>query len=96
MKLSPKKEKQFLEKIRKIRELEKAEKEAKKSADSLKTEIKSYMEKHDTEELDVDIFKIRYATIESRKFDSEAFRKTHGELYKQYLKTATAKRFSIS
>ncbi len=94
MKLTSKKEKEFLEKIKKIKALEKQKKSAEKDINELKGEIRDYMEKKNLSELSVDVFTVHYTDYSSERFDSESFRKTHEELYKQYLKSSSSKRFS--
>lgn len=96
MALSTKKEKELLEKIRKIKELEKQKKSAEKSIDQIKDELKEYMTKKNLTELPVDVFTVHYTDFSSERFDTESFKKTHEELYKQYLKTNSSKRFSIT
>lgn len=96
MALSIKKEKEFLEKIRKIKELEKQKKSAEKSIDQIKGELKEYMTKKNLTELLVDVFTVHYTDCSSERFDTDSFKKTHEELYRQYLKTSSTKRFSIT
>ena len=95
MKLSKKKEKDFAEKIRKIKELEQQKKQTETEIDELKDGIKAYMDKNKTSELTVDIFTVHYTETETERFDSTAFKKTHTELYRQYLKKNVSKRFTI-
>lgn len=96
MKLTKKKEKEFLEKIRTIKELEQQKKQAEESIDELKDDIKAYMDKNKTSELTVDVFTVHYTETETECFDSKALRKADEELYKKYLKPSTSKRFSIT
>ncbi len=96
MKLTKKKEKEFTEKIRKIKELEQQKKQAEEAIDDLKDEIKAYMEKNKTTELAVDIFTVHWSETTSERFDSKAFKKDNEELYSEYLRTNTTKRFSIT
>ena len=96
MELTKKQEKQLLEKVRGIKALEAQKKEIEGEIDGLKGEIKDFMTKKNVPELAVDIFTIRYADIASSNFDTTSFRKTHEELYKQYLKTKTSRRFTIT
>lgn len=49
-----------------------------------------------TDEMTVDVFKIRYKLVESKRFDSSAFKATHADLYSQYTKTTTTRRFSVA
>ena len=54
------------------------------------------MIERDTEEMDVDVFKIRYKTVKSSRFDTTAFKSTHKELYEQYVKQTESRRFTVS
>ena len=58
--------------------------------------IKQSMTAEGKEEIITDMFTIRYTTVKSRRFDSTAFKKTHGDLYDQYTKETTTKRFSVA
>ena len=44
----------------------------------------------------VDVFKIRYATVKSSRFDTAAFKKTHGDLYAQYTRQTETRRFTVA
>ncbi len=96
MKLTKKKEKEFTEKIRKIKELEQQKKQAEEAIDDLKDEIKTYMEKNKTSELSVDVFTVHWTESTSERFDSRAFKVADEELYNQFVKSVTTKRFSIT
>lgn len=63
---------------------------------SLEDELKAEMTATGTEEIITDLFKIRYTTVTSNRFDTKAFKATHSELYQQYTKPTTSKRFSIN
>ncbi len=64
--------------------------------ESVKDEIKAEMTAQGVEEMTVSCFKIRYRDVTSSRFDSTAFKKTHADLYEQYTKQTTSKRFSIA
>ena len=49
-----------------------------------------------TEEMMVDVFKIRYKTVKSNRFDTTAFKSTHKELYNQYIKQTESRRFTVA
>lgn len=87
---------EITEKVRSIKELMALIEEAQAEADSLKDEIKAEMEQQGTEEMIVDMFKVRYSTVTSSRFDTTAFNKTHADLYGQYTKQTTSRRFSIA
>ena len=83
-------------KVRDLKEL-RAEIEALEAqARSIEDEIKAEMLTRDVDEMQVDVFKIRYKTVTSSRFDSKAFKQTHSELYNQYCKTTEYRRFSVA
>ena len=96
MKLKKKKEKEFLEKIMEIKELEQLKKQTGERIDDLKDDIKAYMDKNKTSELEVDVFMVHYTETETERFDSKALKKADEELYNKYLKSGISKRFSIT
>ena len=96
MKLTKKKEKEFTAKIRAIRELEQQKKQTEEAISDLKDEIKDFMDRNKTTELAVDVFTVHRSETTSERFDSKAFRKDNEELYAEYLRETTTKRFSIT
>ena len=64
--------------------------------ESVKDEVKREMETQGVDEMTVSCFKVRYKAVTSSRFDSTAFKKTHADLYEQYTKQTTSKRFSIA
>ena len=96
MKLTKKKEKEFTAKIRAIRELEQQKKQTEEAISDLKDEIKDFMDRNKTSELAVDVFTVHWSETTSERFDSKAFRKDNEELYAEYLRETTTKRFSIT
>lgn len=63
---------------------------------ALQDEIKAEMENRQADEIITGDYKIRYTVVISNRFDTTAFKKTHADLYGQYLKETTSKRFSIA
>lgn len=96
MKLTKKKEKEFAAKIRQIKELEQQKKQTEEAISDLKDEIKDFMDRNKTTELAVDVFTVHWSETTSERFDSKAFRKDNEELYAEYLRETTTKRFSIT
>ncbi len=96
MKLTKKKEKEFTAKIRQIKELEQQKKQTEETISDLKDEIKAFMEKNRTSELAVDVFTVHWTESTSERFDSRAFKAADEELYNQFVKPVTTKRFSIT
>ncbi len=86
----------ILAKVKALKELETLISEAQADAEAIKDELKAVMVERDTEEMDVDVFKIRYKTVKSSRFDTTAFKSTHKELYEQYVKQTESRRFTVS
>lgn len=83
-------------KIAKLQEWEALAEEAKAEAESLRDEIKAEMLTRDTEEMEAGRFIIRWTSVLSNRFDTTTFKKEHSEMYKQYTKQTTSRRFSIA
>jgi len=83
-------------KVHEYKQWKKEADEAAAIAESIADELKSYMTAQDTEEITVDVFKVRYKSVTSNRFDTNAFKVTHSELYSQYSKQTTSKRFSVA
>ena len=47
-------------------------------------------------EMLVDVFKVRWTKVLSKRFDTAAFKATHAELYGQYVKEVETRRFSVA
>lgn len=83
----------------KLKELKELKLMADELADEITTiedEIKCHMTKEGVNELIVDVFKVRYMSVTSNRFDSAAFKRTHEDLYRQYTKVTESKRFTIA
>lgn len=82
-------------KVRELKELKAMIDELSAEAATIEDEIKAEMTARNVNEMAVDVFKIRYTTVNSTRFDSSAFKKAHGDLYAQYSKQTTSRRFTI-
>lgn len=83
-------------KIRQIKENEMLMKELEAENEALKDSIKAEMTLRNTDELTVDVFKVRWKSVITNRFDSMEFKATHADLYRQYTKATESKRFSIA
>ena len=83
-------------KIRELKELKAMAEEIAAEITSIEDAIKAEMTARDTDEMMIDVFKVRWTKVTSNRFDTTAFKKTHGELYNQYVKTTESRRFSIN
>ena len=83
-------------KVRELKELEHLIEEATTEAEAVKDTIKAEMTARGAEEMTVDVYKIRWAIVNSNRFDTTAFKATHKDLYEQYTKASTTRRFSVA
>jgi len=83
-------------KIKELRELRRMADEIAAEIETLQDAIKSEMTARNTDTLTGADWKITWKAVTSKRFDSAAFKKTHGELYDQYTKETTSKRFLIA
>ena len=82
--------------IAELKEWEALLAEATAEVEAIKDEIKREMEKRGVEELEAGQYIARFTTVLSNRFDSTAFKREHGDMYKLYTKQTTSRRFSIS
>ena len=87
---------EIVSKIEQLKEWEAILEEAQTEVEALRDCIKAQMLERDTEELQVGAYIIRWTSVLSNRFDSTAFKKEHGELYKAFTKQIASKRFSIA
>lgn len=83
-------------KVRELKELKTMAEELAAEITSIEDEIKAEMTARNTDEMIVDVYKVRWTKVSSNRFDTTAFKKTHGDLYEQYTKTTESRRFSIA
>lgn len=84
------------EKIKALKEWEEVIAEAQAEAEAIKDSIKAEMSARQVEELEADTFIVRWTSVLSNRFDTTAFKKEHNDLYKQFTKQVTSRRFSIA
>ena len=87
---------EIIRKIEVLKEWEVLIEEAKTEAEALREEIKTEMLNRNIEEMEVGRYIIRWTHDLSLRFDSTTFKKVMPEVYKEYTKQVTSKRFSIT
>lgn len=87
---------EMVTRIRELKELEAFIAQAQAEAEAIKDSIKATMTEQNTEEITVDVYKVRYTTVTSERIDTTAFKKALPDLAKQFTKTSSARRFSIA
>ncbi len=83
-------------KVREYKELKALMEQIQGELTALEDEIKAEMTARDTEVMDVDVYKIRWTTVNSSRLDTTALKKALPEIAEQYTKTTTCRRFSIA
>ena len=87
---------ELLNKIEALNEWEALMEEARAEAEAIRDSIKQEMMERDTEELECGQYIIRWTPVLSNRFDTTAFKKLYGDLYKAFTKQTASKRFSIA
>lgn len=87
---------ELMRKIEALNEWEQMIEDAKEKAEELRNSIKEEMELRETEELVVGNYIVRWTSILSNRFDTTAFKKKYGEMYKEFTKQVASRRFTIS
>ena len=88
--------KEIINKIEALAEWETIIEEAKAEAEALRDSIKAEMLEQNTEELEVGADIVRWTSVLSQRFDTTSFKKSHGEMYKEFTKQVSSRRFTIS
>ena len=83
-------------KIEALKDLESLIEEAKAEAEALRDEIKSEMLSRNTEELEAGQYIVRWTSVLTQRFDTTAFKKVMPDVYKEYTKQISSRRFSIA
>lgn len=81
--------------IKKLKEWEAIQAEAAAEVEALKDQVKAEMNARGVEELEAGQYIARFTTVLSNRFDTTVFKREHAEMYKQYTKQTTSRRFSI-
>ena len=83
-------------KINTLRDLRNFEAEIKKEITTIEDDLKAEMLAQNTDVLAGTNFLVTWKTFVSSRFDSAAFKLTHADLFRQYSKATTNRRFVIS
>ena len=69
---------------------------AKAKADAIRDALKEEMLRLDTEELTAGAYIVRYTNVISNRFDSTMFKRLYADLYKDFTKQVSSRRFTVS
>lgn len=87
---------ELVARIEALNEWEAVIEEAKAEAEAIRDSIKAEMMERDTEELAAGKYIVRWTSVLSNRFDTTAFKKVYGDLYKSFTKQSQSRRFTIS
>lgn len=83
-------------KIRELKELKAMAEDLAAEITAIEDTIKAEMTARNTDEMTVDVYKIRWTKVLSNRFDSSAFKKAMPELHAQFTKQTESRRFTIA
>ena len=69
---------------------------AKAKADAIREALKGEMLRLGAEELTAGAYIVRYTSVISNRFDSTTFKRLYADLYKDFTKPVSSRRFSVS
>lgn len=83
-------------KVRELKELKTMAEELAAEITAIEDEIKAEMTARNTEEMIIDVYKIRWTKVISNRFDSTAFKKANADLYNLFTKAVETRRFTVA
>ena len=82
--------------IKKLRELEAQQKELEAQADAIRAELKADLEEKGVEELKTRNFVLRWKEIISSRLDGKALKAALPDVYGQFCRASSSRRFTIA
>ena len=82
--------------VKEMRELQRMAEELQAEITTIQDEIKQEMTEQNVDELVAGEYKIRWAEVISKRFDTTAFKNKYQDLYSQYVKESVTRRFSVA
>lgn len=86
---------EIIKKIEALTEWETIIEDAKAEAETIRDMLKAEMLEQNIEELEAGAYIIRWTSVLTNRFDTTAFKKSHGDMYKEFTKQVSSRRFSI-
>jgi predicted phage-related endonuclease len=83
-------------KVRELKELKAMAEELAQEIAAIENDIKAEMTARNTEEMTVDVYKVRWTRVKSSRFDTTAFKKAMPEIAQQFTKTIESRRFMLA
>ena len=82
--------------VKKLQELEAQQKELEAAAEAIRTELKADLAEKGVEELKTKNFVLRWKEIVSSRLDGKALKAALPDVYGQFCKASTSRRFTIA
>lgn len=86
---------EIIKNIEALTEWETIIEDAKAEAEAIRDMLKAEMLEQNIEELEAGTYIIRWTSVLTNRFDTTAFKKSHGDMYKEFTKQVSSRRFSI-
>ena len=83
-------------KVRELKELKAMADELAAEITAIEDSIKADMTAQGVEEMPVDVYKVRYKTVKSSRFDTTAFKKAMPDLAAQFTRETESRRFTVA
>ena len=83
-------------KVRELKELKAMADELAAEITAIEDSITAEMPARNTDEMQIDVYRIRWTKVLSNRFDSTAFKKAMPELHAQFTKQTESRRFSVA
>ena len=83
-------------KVKKLKELKSFAEEIAAEITAVEDELKAEMTAQGTEEMTVDVYKLRYKTVKSSRFDSKSLKAELPEIAARYTISTEYRRFSVA
>ena len=88
-------ERKIENRIKKLKELEKQIADLEQEADAIRCELKEDMEEKGVDELTTKNFVIRWKEVITNRLDGKALKAALPEIYNQFVKPSTSRRFTV-
>ncbi len=89
-------EKMIENRIKKLQAIEAQQKELDAAADAIRAELKADLEEKGVQELKTKNFIVRWKEIVSSRLDGKALKAALPDVYSQFCKASTTRRFSVA
>ena len=83
-------------KVRELKELKAMADELAAEITAIEDSIKADMTAQGVGEMTVDVYKVRYKTVKSSRFDTTAFNKAMPDLAAQFMRETESRRFTVA